>query len=52
MSLHLKTEANTEIILPVFDSGFDKQVSSELMMANEWQKYYPPKWLAKNSTLI
>ena len=47
VSLHLKTEANTEIILPVFDSGFDKQVSSELMMANEWQKILSSKMVGK-----
>lgn len=43
VSLHLKTGDNKDINLPVFDSGFDKQVSSELMMANEWQNILSAK---------
>lgn len=37
VSLFLKTDNQNSITIPIFDSGFDKQVSSELMLANEWQ---------------
>ncbi len=37
VSLLLKTDNQNSITIPIFDNGFDKQVSSELMLANEWQ---------------
>lgn len=43
VSLHLKTDTNKDLILPVYDNGFDIQISSELMMANEWQKILSSK---------
>ncbi|HMS98580.1 MAG TPA: hypothetical protein PLQ57_02980 [Saprospiraceae bacterium] len=37
VSLHLQLVDNKAMIVPIFDAEFDAQVSSELMIANDWQ---------------
>lgn len=38
VSLHLQLGDKKAMIVPIFDSEYDAQVSSELMIANDWQR--------------
>ncbi len=36
--LHLQLADNQAVTVPIFDAEYDAQVSSELMIANDWQR--------------
>lgn len=37
VAIHLQLAENKAMIVPIFDAEYDAQVSSELMLANDWQ---------------